>query len=335
MKNSGEKGDFIEWLLMLLALSVVIFAILIPKSGREIPLGFPNLSGGWDFLDQTRGSTGYVSSPRSTNTGSTGAAPGGSVTSASIPASSSAGAIRVSTGNAKTEKDPMDEYITIDNRGSSAVNITGWRLENGKSARVYSVGNQAVHYASDTAIIPQGTKIISPTGASIMESIILKPGEKAVVVTGGPGNQTPRIVSFKENICTGYLAETYEFPGRLDTSCVRPSNEPGVAGLDTQCRTYLSSMRSCHTPKFGGLNSSGDRCDGCVDGRSGLSGLCREFIKSHFSYKGCLANHSSDPRFEGKTWYVYLHRPWEMWDSAYEKISLYDLNGGLVAELNY
>jgi hypothetical protein len=335
-KNNSEKGDFIEWLLMLLALSVVIFAILIPKSGRQLPLGFPDLSGGWAFLDQPARTSTYTGTTGGSNSASEPAiTAAGSVSSANIPQSSSAGSIRISTGNAKYEKDPMSEYITIENRSQKPINITGWRLENGKSARVYSVGSQAVHYASDTAIIPQGAKIISPIGANIMESIVLNPGEKAVVVTGGPGNQSPRLVSFKENLCTGYLAETYSFPMGLDTSCVRPSVEPGSSGLDSQCRTYLSSMRSCHAPEYGGLDNQGERCDGCVDGRTGLSGLCQNFIKSHFSYKGCLANHSSDANFEGRTWHVYLHRPWEMWDSSYEKISLYDSSGGLVAELNY
>jgi len=320
---------------MLLALSVVIFAILIPKSGSKLYLGFPDLSGGWDFLGQPTSGSSYTGTRTpSGSTRSTAITSAGGSTSSGVPISSSSGSVRISTGNAKHETDPMSEYINIENKGSTAINITGWRLENGKSARTYSVGNQAVHYASDTAIIPQGVKIVSPTGSNIMESIILKPGEKAVVVTGGPGNLTPRLVSFKENVCTGYLEETYIIDNH-SMSCVRPSVEPGVAGLDKECRSYITSMRSCHAPEYSRTTSSGDPCDDCVDGRSGLSGLCINFIKNHFSYKGCLANHAGDPNFEGKVWHVYLHRPWEMWDTSYEKISLYDSLGRLVAELEY
>lgn len=313
MRKTEEKGSFVEWLLMLLALSVVIFGVLIPKGERNFFLGLPNIGAG-----------SYTTEDN------------GGVRGTSIPSAFSNGEIRLGTGNSRYSKDPMDEYITIDNSSSRPISITNWRLENGKGARTYTLGGQTLQYASDTAIIPQGTKVISPNGRNNLESIILKPGEQAIVTTGGPGNISPyTIVSFKENLCTGYLKEDYQFAGGLEKSCVRPVSEPGVASLDKACRDYIANMQSCNVPEFGGRDSAGERCNNCVDGRSDLSSACVSFIKAHYDYPGCLSNHLGDSGFEGRVWHIYLHRPWEMWADSYETISLYDSSGALVTSYSY
>ncbi len=313
MKKSGEKGAFVEWLLSFFALSIIIFAILIPKSLRFDVSGWDQTIGGNRGTNQNSSKdTSYTS------------------------IGSGTGTLRVERGNAKYENDPMSEYVVIENNGSKPVNITGYRLENGKSARSYAVGSQYLHYTSDVGVIPQGTKIVSPDGKSHLENIVLNRGEKAVVITGGPGNLTSFVLnSFKENSCTGYLEETYQFPSGLEKSCIRPSNEVGYESLDNSCRRYIDSMRSCHTPKYGGRDNDGEVCRDCIDGTPGLSSMCIAYVKSHFSYEGCLANHIGDKNFEGKTWYVYLHRPWEMWSNEEETISLFDQNNVLIDNISY
>lgn len=311
MRKGYERGSFIEWLLMLLAISVVIFGILIPKSGREFFVGLPNLGDGWMASQDSAGGAGF-------------------------PSVFSEGAVRLGSGNARNSGDPMDEYITLDNLGSRALDITGWRLENDRGSRAQSVGGQTLYYASDTAIIPQGTKVISPSGRNVMERIILKPGERAIITSGGPGNVSPyKVVSFKENSCTGYLNKDYRFSGGLDKSCVRPGSEIGVSSLENQCRDFISGLQSCYTPTIGGLDNQGRNCQSCVDGRDDLSNSCISFIKSHYTYAGCLINHLSDANFEGTTWHVYLYRPWEMWASSYETMYLYDASGNLVTKYSY
>lgn len=314
MKKTREKGDFIEWLLMLLALSVVIFAVLIPKENRQFFIGIPDVGEGF-YAPLEDGSQA-----------------GGSGQVANVYSRE----IRLGLGNASYSNDPMSEYITIDNTSQRNINITGWRLENGKGARTYTLGGQRLQYASDTAIIPQGTKMISPRGPSAMENIILKPGDSAIITSGGPGNISPyTIVSFKENACTGYLKKNYTFPGNLERSCPAPANEVGVSGLDSQCRDYIRGMQYCRTPDFGGRDANQEVCKDCVDGRAGLSSSCISFIKERFNYAGCIANHSSDINFEGRVWHIYLHRPWEMWASSYETIYLYDAQGKLITNYSY
>ncbi|MBX4195824.1 hypothetical protein KW796_02630 [Candidatus Parcubacteria bacterium] len=342
MRKTREKGSFIEWLLMLLALSVVIFAIIVPKTGRQgFNFSFPAYAP-TPFTNPVPFSGNNSGGIPDVNSGGYPAATGPAITNAGFSGQSS-GTISISTGNAAYTIQPMEEYIIIRNNGNQGVNLTGWRLENAKSQRAYAVGDSAVHYASDTAIIPQGARIISPSGANIMGNIVLKPGEEAIVVSGSPENQSPyRMVSFKETECTGYLGETFRFPLGLMQSCVRPSNEPGIQGVDLQCRNYIDSIATCHTPKpdtvdpYGNkVDSRGETCKGCIDGKSGLSSICTNFIKSHYSYAGCLFNHSNDNDFERRTWHVYLYRPWEMWASSNETILLYDNLNRLQAYYSY
>lgn len=314
MRKTLEKGAFVEWLLSFFAISIVIFAILIPKGVRF------DISG-WNQINNRESSNQDGSETRSYTSGTNS---GGTRT------------LRIERGNSKYENDPMSEYVVIENNGSNQVNITGYRLENGKSARSYAIGSQYLHYTSDVGMIPQGTKIVSPDGRSHLENIILKRGERAIIISGGPGNLTSyTLTSFKENSCTGYLDETYEFPRGLEKSCVRPAKEVGYSTLDTSCKRYVDQLQTCHTPKYGGRNNDNEICRDCVDGEEGLSSMCIAYVKSHFSYEGCLANHIGDKDFEGKTWYVYLHRPWEMWANEDEKISLFDPSGVLVDSVSY
>lgn len=303
----SEKGSIVEGLLTLLALSIVIFAILLPKSFQL------NLTG-FDTINSEKGKGSYsLQSGRGTSQ-----------------------TLDLNTGNAQSSSDPMGEYIIIENRGSSPVNITGMRLENDKSTRNYSVGSQYVNYASDVGIIPQGAKIISPDGKSRLEDIILGSGERAIVVSGSPGNLSSyALTSFKENSCTGYLSETYNFPSGMEKSCVRPYEEDGKNSLDLACKKYIDSMRACHAPKYGGVDRERRVCNDCVDGTEGLTSQCTAYIKTHFSYEGCLANHIGEKNFEGKTWHVYLHRPWEMWSNDDETFYLYNKSGKLESSVSY
>ncbi len=324
------KDSLIEGLLALLAISIIIFVIIIPKSIRLNLTGWPGLGPG-PAGETTTGGSVYTNA---TNPNSNSTVTSGGVQTPLTTAPS--GSIYISSGNASYETDPMSEYITIENQGNSPIDISGWRLQNNKSARAYPVGGNYVHYASDVGIIPQGAKVLSPSGASAVADIVLNPGDQAIVVSGGPGNISPyTLTSFKENECTGYLSETVNFPSGQQDSCVYPYNELGANNLDLQCQNFIKSMSSCHTPKYNSVDYNHQVCDGCVDGTAGLSSMCVAYIKAHYSYSGCLASHENDQNFEGRVWHVYLYRPWEMWASSNETIFLYDSSGKLVTSTSY
>jgi hypothetical protein len=240
--------------------------------------------------------------------------------------------ISLSAGNASYTYQSYEEYISIRNSGREPINITSWQLKNGKDRRTYELGGNNQRLAADIALIPQAALFVSPTGNNIFQNVVLQSGETAVITTGQIGSQLPyKIVSFKENMCSGYLEDLpeYTFTPPLSRNCPRPANEPGVNALDTQCRKFVERMQSCRTPKFDTRTREGDICSNCVDGEL-LSSSCVAFIKNHFNYGSCIANHQSNPDFSDKTWRIFLGRSWEMWAKEYEIIELFDQLGQLV-----
>ena len=245
--------------------------------------------------------------------------------------------ISLGIGNAPYAYQPYEEYITIDNRGRESVNITGWQLKNGKDKRAYNSGGVLRYFPSDTATIGQATLSLTLTGSNILQNLVLQSGETAIVTTGSAGPQSPyRIISFKENICSGFLEDLpeYAFTPALARNCPVPANEPGVSTLENECREFIERMPSCRTPEFNTRDSEGDICYNCVDGKL-LSSSCVTFIKSHFNYGSCIANHSKDSNFSGRTWRIFLGNGWEMWAQKYETIKLFDQLGRLVDDYTY
>ncbi|MEX2013408.1 MAG: hypothetical protein WD897_00635 [Parcubacteria group bacterium] len=245
--------------------------------------------------------------------------------------------VSLGVGNASYAYQPYEEYITIDNRGRESVDITNWRLKNGKDKRAYNLGGDLQYFPADTATINRAAPFVSPTGFNKFQNVILKPGENAIITTGSIGSRLPyKIVSFKENICSGFLEDLpeYEFTPQLERNCPRPKNEPGMSALDTECRRFIENMSSCHMPEFDTIDSEGNICRNCVDSRA-LSSSCVAFIKNHFNYGSCIANHVNDPDFSGRTWRIFLGKGWEMWAQEYETIELFDQRGRLVDYKNY
>lgn len=278
------------------------------------------------------------------NSGQKGVSSGGSQTNSfySKPSSVSEGAsatnlVTISTGNASYSYQPYEEYIILNSSSRTSINITGWQLKNGKDKRPYYSGSTLQRFSADIAIIPQAALILSPSGASINQDVILQNNEKAVVTTGSFGNRSPYVItSFKENMCTGYLEALpdYAFNPSLDRNCPRPEYELGIENMDTTCRRVIEGISSCETPKIGERDSEGEYCANCYKGKT-LSSVCKAFIEEHFSYKGCLIYHQNDPKFSGNTWRIFLGRGWEMWAKEYESIELFDRFGQLVNYQGY
>lgn len=246
--------------------------------------------------------------------------------------------ITLGTGNASYAYQSYEEYITIDSRSKNPINITNWYLKNGKDKRAYNIGGgEPRYFSSDIVTIGKGALFISPSGNTLLQNIVLGQYEKAILTTGSMGSQTPyKIVSFKENICSGYLEnmDEYNFTPPLTRDCPRPANEPGITSLDTECRKFVERLPSCQEPEFETRDRNGDICRNCVNGKA-LSNACITFIKNHFSYNACIANHVNDANFSGKTWRIFLNHGWEMWAKEYETIELFDQSGKLIKSRTY
>ena len=79
--------------------------------------------------------------------------------------------------------------------------ITGWKLK-GKTGLDIAIGQGASYIYSNVASQPQ-------------ENIYLKPGEKAIIITG----KSPLGTSFKLNKCAGYFEQFHEFAPELNIDC--------------------------------------------------------------------------------------------------------------------
>lgn len=245
--------------------------------------------------------------------------------------------VSLSTGNAPRAYQSFEEYITLSNRGSDPVNITGWYLKNGKDKRAYNVGGELRYFAPDIAYIGKATPFLSPSGNNLMLDVILERGERAIITTGALATQAPyKIVSFKENICSGYLEnmDEYKFTPPLTRNCPRPADEAGLERLDVECRKFIERLPSCQTPEFETRDADGSICRNCVNGKP-LSNACVAFIRDRFGYAGCIANHVNDEDFYGKTWRIFLGRGWEMWAKEYETMELFDRFGRLISSRSY
>ncbi|MFH1472929.1 MAG: hypothetical protein ABIF06_00745 [bacterium] len=315
-RNLNRGSSTLEGLMLLLVLGFIIMAFIIPSRAPKSLVGTNSNSNGSSASNSSNNS--YYNTDLNRN-------------------SPLAKSISLGSGNASRAYQTYEEYVTIDNRSNQPVNITGWILSNAKDERVYELGGGLKHFSADTTEIPRATLILSPTGNNIFQSVVLGKGESAIITTGTIGVQTPyKIVSFKENICTGYLGDMseYTFTPSLTRNCPRPSNEAGTSSLDTACRDFIGRMQSCNVPTFDRQDKKGEDCSTCVNGIR-LSSSCVAFIRAHYSYAGCVANHTSDQNFSGRTWRIFLGQGWEMWANDHDVIKLFDQAGKLVDFKSY
>ena len=209
--------------------------------------------------------------------------------------------IKIYSANSRAA-DPQEEYIELqaDYANTVPINITGWRLKNRKE---------------NVFIIPTASGLPYSARVNIQENIVLKPGEKAVVVTG----QSPIGTSFKPNLCTGYFNRLYEFRPALTENCPSPHKEEGVDAQDNACFSYLKNLRGCQTPDPADIPSDADF-------------QCREFIDQRLNYAACVEAHKKDDGFFDNEWRVYLEKTQEIWSDIRENIKLSDQNSNLIAE---
>lgn len=211
--------------------------------------------------------------------------------------------IRIYSSNARAS-DPENEYIEIqaDHSNTIPVSITGWKLQNRK-------GN--------VFVVPTGAGLPYSARTNIQENIALKPGEKAIVITG----KSPINTSFRPNLCTGYFNRLYEFEPQLPERCPTPDKEEGVDAQDDACFLYLKTLPRCQTPAPSAIPLD-------VDFK------CREFIDERLSYAACVERHKNDDEFFSDEWRIYLEQTQEIWSDVRETIKLFDLNSNLAAEVS-
>jgi hypothetical protein len=198
---------------------------------------------------------------------------------------------------------PNQEYVSVINGSASTVTITGWRLESKATG--------------GSGIIPAGTALYRSGTVNTEKSIALAPGDKAIVGSG----RSPVGEAFRENMCSGYLAQYQAFTPELTQECP-------TASADVDASYHGSDAAACSA-----FAASIPRC--AVVTSSSIGGSCNSFLLSTLNYNGCVALHQKDPEFALPTWHVYLNRNLELFTSSRETITLYDANGKIVDSFSY
>ncbi len=328
MKKDAPDGMHDAW--FFIGVFIFIFLIWAATGGPIHPISFggptlaqPDVLGGGTYLSLPRAAFGVGSSnvvlPGSSGGGNSfygssgssydGSSGGSSAGITFAPPSPFRGAVSMNNyvSNASSS-DPRTEYVQISvAQNAQPVNITGWVLESASSR--------------NREVIPRGTRV--PTSGSVNQAndIVLAPGETAYIISG----RSPLGVSFRENICTGYLSTFQSFTPSLPQNCPAPVDEvrtfyANAFTSDPDCMEYVENLPRCEAVPFPDND---------------LTRACRDFVKQHLTYNSCVTTHRADPDFNGRVWHIYLGRDKHMWRARYEVVLLLDAGGRTVASFSY
>jgi len=209
-----------------------------------------------------------------------------------------------------TEKDPAKEYLTMStaSNNTDSININGWSLQSVVSGvRVY---------------LPTAAQVFISGNINNTTGVTLAPGASVILTSG----TSPVGVSFRQNICSGYLGDLQTFTPYISTaSCPSPSDAlpetpDNLRTYGSNCLDYVRNLSSCRFPQ---------------DIPSTLSGACKALVANTFSYNGCVRLYGDTPSFTLNSWRLFLNSPIELWDNAHDIIRLLDEQGRTVDAVTY
>ena len=203
------------------------------------------------------------------------------------------------------ESDPRKEYLIIRTAttNTAPISMAGWSLQSALSG--------------ERVLVPQAA---DPFVMGVINTVVptqLSPDSVAIIVSGA----SPVGVSFRENLCTGYMAELQHYIPNLDTAhCPDP-----ITSLDSQsygsCSDYYITIARCHFPG--------------IAARTGVSSECITLAANALSYNGCLSRHGQDHGFRSNSWRLYVAAGVELWRNSHDVIRLLDAQGQTVDVLTY
>ncbi len=300
--GSGVGGDFIYFL----GIIAVIFAVWVASGGPSRPISFagPFLRpiGTTATTAQPYGDPNQYQPVQGTSwipfIGNNPSIPGDGSTYRGVVTLS-----RDTTG--PKNSDPKTEYVTIQAsfQASEPISTLGWKLVSSET--------------KTTASFPQGAELVRSGKVNTLSAIVLRPGDQAIVTSG----RSPVGVSFRENLCSGYLEEHQNFIPALSLQCPSPSQDfSRMEGTDDQCLSYLRTFPRCETD---------------TTYNNDVSSSCESFVDDYVNYNGCMDLHDRDSGFLTSTWRVYLGSSSQLWKSERETIMLVDAEGKTIDALSY
>ena len=216
-----------------------------------------------------------------------------------------AGEVTLGAGNA--QESGGNEYVEIRAHSQTPVSLNGWSLQSALSGiRAY---------------IPQASPLPIVGTMNRLTPVVLDVTGNAVVSSG----PSPLGISFRENRCTGYLAQQQSFEPSLANACpspseVTPRTVENLQRYGADCMDYLGGMPQCSFPASLPLS---------------LSPMCRIYITNTFSYNGCVSAYQDAVSFAGDTWRIYLGANGDLWSNSHDVIRLLDEQGRTVDAITY
>ena len=220
------------------------------------------------------------------------------------------GQVNITQASGAQESSPSAEYIVIgaSSANTAPIDITGWSL-------------QSV-YTGARGYVPRSASTFVMGNVNSSEATQINPGATAIINSG----TSPVGMSFRENICSGYLAQFQSFYPSLSNSCPSPSsqlalNAENLRTFGETCFDFVQSIPSCTSP-FQSIPSN-------------ISPNCRTFALNNFSYNGCVSRNFSSSVFALDSWRIYLGSGVELWRNSHDVIRLLDNLGRTVDVLTY
>ncbi len=215
-----------------------------------------------------------------------------------------AGSATLQIGEARNT-DPNKEFLVVTASGPNSIDISGWSIRSAVTG--------------ERRVIPLAAAPFIQGVINSVTAITLSPGDY-VILTSGP---SPVGVSFRESICTGYLAQTQTFSPTLANACPRPGDLlPRTAENESRygadCLDYIVRIPQCSYPKL--LPST-------------LSAQCRAFLANTFTYTGCVQSYSSATMLN--VWRAYFASAYELWRNSRDMLQLLDAEGRVVDTITY
>ncbi len=197
---------------------------------------------------------------------------------------------------------PEKEYaiIGINTEKDASTLLTGWILKSDNTGISTTIGRGAS---------------LPLLGAINEQSNIFISGSGKAYVTSG---RSPLGTSFRENKCTGFLANSFEFTPPLEKRC--PSAERLVGTVDRSCSDYLRGLSLCQIP---------------TTLPSYLSIDCRSAIIEKLQYNSCVGTAQNDTDFLTNSWRIYQQTSEDLWRDSRDFVRLMDRLGKTLQTAGY
>lgn len=220
------------------------------------------------------------------------------------------GSVRLFGRNSYSDTDAREEYIQIQasTANTAPVSLSGWSI-------------QSIATGLRFPLPPAATLFVAGSVNPALP-VRLDPGAVVIVNSGA----SPVGVSFRENVCSGYLSQFQQFTPSIDASCPDPRNAlpqlpENIRRYGASCFAFVQRLQSCQFPQ-GNLPTD-------------LSLECANLIRNTFTYNGCVNLYQSRSEFERDIWRLFLNVNNPLWKSSHDVIRLLDAEGRTVDILKY